>query len=198
MKSGDFPGRALAIVLTLGMSGGWGWAQTQSRPSARPGAASRSDQRAVHSVDDPGIPSPDEFSPSTDSRLFAESFFKALSEGSLEAVYQDYFQDSFKSKVPPEVFNEKISRMRQALGPLRKLRLVRLKQINKAFGGRDGGFVAFVLVYDHDPRVKGRVDFRRDDHGMWRIANYGLISTQMERQQRAREAARKAQPPPHR
>jgi hypothetical protein len=56
----------------------------------------------------------------------------------------------------------------------------------------DGGWTNNLLVFERDPGVSARVDFRRVEDGHWKIFNYAFSSQQLERALAAKAAAMEA------
>lgn len=172
-------------------------------PQPPPGGGTEATERrggqigeAVRKPDDPRIPLPGDLGPGTDPRLFVESFIVSLADRTPKRVYETYLNDEFRGRFSEQQFIDSVLDLRRAAGPLQRLAVRYLREENGRYEGRDGGHADYVLVFERDPRVDIRVEFRRDGDGLWRVLDYSLQSPLLDRLAQARaEAARGTAPP---
>ncbi len=194
MKVSQLARRGLAVLLAVAPALTVIPAQTDDLTDGRTeaGRTAGVPVKSVKTADDPSIPRAGQLTPDTDSRLFVESFLRALFTDDVAAVYDTYTHSQFQAEVTRATFKTEVKRMRQALGKLDRLALRYLRDEVARYDGADGGWATYVMVTERDPRVNVRVDFRRSGDGFWRVYGYALESAQMERLARARQAAEAA------
>jgi len=143
-------------------------------------------------VDDPSLLTAEQLSPDSDSRRVVDSFLVSAFTGDLGMVYDTYLHPMVQRKVTREAFAEQLIQIRQAVGGLSKVFLTYLRETNGTYAGMDGGWTENMLVFERDPRVGARIDFRRVENGLWKITDYAFTSQQLERVLRTRAAALEA------
>lgn len=149
---------------------------------------------------DPAILTPEMLTPDVDSRLFVESFLISLFTMESGVVYDAYLHSDMKDSLTREAFHQQVFALKDVVGPLTRVVLTYLRQENQQYDGADGGWTEHVLVFQRDPNVHARVEFKRVADGHWKVIHSGIRSPRLDRLQQAREAARQAAedtaPPP--
>jgi hypothetical protein len=143
-------------------------------------------------VGDDSLLTPEQMTPETDSRRVVDSFLVGAFTGDLDTVYDAYLHPEVQADVTREDFTAQIMQMRQAAGSLSRVILTYLRETPRTYEGMDGGWTENLLVFERDPRVGARVDFRRVEDGHWKIFNYAFSSQQLERALAAKAAAMEA------
>jgi len=139
---------------------------------------------------DPGLLTPDMLTRTVDSRLFVDSFLVSLFTQDTGAVYDSYLHPDMTASLSREAFQQQVSELKDAVGPLTRIVLTYLREDNKKYDGADGGWSDHVLVCERDPMVGARVEFKRAADGNWKVIHSEIASGQRDRLQEAREAAR--------
>ena len=180
-------------VLTAGLLLAGSWLVAVGLVAAIPNPAPQTGKaggiKTVVDVDDPSLLTVEQMSPESDSRRVVDSFLVAAFTGDLDMVYDAYLHPEVQDEVTREEFAASIMQLRQAAGRLSKVILTYLRETPRTYDGMDGGWTENLLVFERDPRVEARVDFRRVEGGLWKIYNYAFASKQLERALAAKAAA---------
>ena len=141
---------------------------------------------------DPELLTFEMLTPDVDSRLFVDSFLVSLFTMDPGEVYDAYLHPDMTAALSREAFQQQVAELKDVVGPLTRVDLTYLRQEDKGHDGMDGGWTEHVLVFERDPRVQARVEFKRVGDGRWRVTHSGIRSAQLDRLQEARAAAGQA------
>lgn len=183
--------REQILAASLLVAGSWLLAagSVPAMPGPAPQGGRSGGVDTIVDVDDPSLLTVEQMSPESDSKRVVDSFLVAAFTGDLDMVYDAYLHPEVQSEVSREEFAGKIMQLRQAVGSLDKVILTYLRETPRTYNGMDGGWTENMLVFERDPRVEARVDFRRVENGLWKIFNYAFLSKQLERAMAAKAAA---------
>lgn len=167
-------------------------ASPQEKDAAATGGQSTTPNNRVKTyveVGDPSLLALDGMTPASDSREVVDAFLVSAFTLDGDDVYDAFIHPSLASQVSREEFKDQIGQLSRANGKLSRVYLTYLRETPRMYNGVDGGWTENILVFERDPRVSARVDFRRTSEGEWRVVNYTFTSAQLDRVLRNKEAA---------
>jgi len=141
---------------------------------------------------DPRLLTPEMLTPDVSPQMFVNSYLVSLFTMDPGVVYDAYLHPELMAALSREVFVNRVVELKELVGPLMRVGLTYLREEHRAYEGMDGGWTEHRLSFEGDPRVQARVEFKRVADGKWKVFHSAIRSPQLDRLQRAREAAREA------